>query len=215
MNYAIIGLGHFGFHVAKGLADQGNRVVAIDINEDRVREISALTENAYALDCTDILALKEAGITEFDVVVVSLGENIESSILSVMALKNLGNKTVIAKAKNALHGEILAKIGANKIVYPEREMAKKVVKDISKSVVLDTIDVSNTFKGIKFMVTKSMLGKSIEKLHLEKYNLKASAMKKGDSWLVDFQDETIGEGDLIFCVGKKKYIETYIEEVLR
>lgn len=215
MNYAVVGLGHFGFHIAKGLAEQGNRVVAIDSCEDRIKDISSLIENAYTLDSTDIVALKEAGIVEFDVVVVSLGDNIEASILTVMALKDLGNKTVIAKAKNAIHGEILAKIGATKIVYPEREMAKKVVKDISKVVLLDTIDISNTFKGIKFLAPKSMLGKSAEKLDLGKYSIKVSAIKKEEKWLIEFVGETIEEETLLFCVGRKKHIESFISEVLK
>jgi len=215
MNYAVVGLGHFGFHIAKGLTEQGNRVVAIDSCEDRIKDISGLVENAYTLDSTDITALKEAGIVEFDVVVVSLGDSIEASILTVMALKDLGNKTVIAKAKNAIHGEILAKIGATKIVYPEREMAKKVVKDISKIVLLDSIDISNTFKGIKFLAPKSMIGKNIDKLGLDKHSIKVSAIKKDEKWLIDFMGETIEEGTLLFCVGRKKYIDAFVNEVLK
>jgi len=92
MNYAVIGLGHFGFHLAKGLAEQRNKVVAIDINEERVKEVSTFIDAAYTLDATDKVALKEAGVVEFDVVLVSLGQNIEASILATMALKDLEPK---------------------------------------------------------------------------------------------------------------------------
>jgi len=215
MNYAVIGLGHFGFHIAKGLMEQGNSVVAVDASEERIKDISPYIDNAYILNCTDITALKEAGIVEFDVVIVSLGVNIEASILTVMALKDLGNKIIIAKAKNAIHGEVLAKIGANKIVYPEREMAKKVVKDISTSVILDIIDISNTFKGVKFVVNRAMAGKRIKDIDFNSYNIKPSSMKCGDKWVLDFGEEVIKEGYLIFCVGSKNNIEKFIYEVLR
>ncbi len=214
MNYAVIGLGHFGFHIAKGLVEQGNSVVACDASEERIKEISAYIENAYILNSTDVHALKEAGIVEFDVVIVSLGNDIESSILTVMALRDLGNKTIVAKAKNAIHGEVLAKIGANKIVYPEREMAKKVVKDISRSVILDVIDISNTFKGVKFLAPKSMWNKTLKELNFEKYNIKPSALKIDNKWTIDTESKTIKEETLIFCSGSKSDIEKFIFDIL-
>jgi len=214
MNYAVIGIGHFGFHVAKGLAERGINVAVADISEDKIREMSHIIEYAYVLDSTDVAALKEAGIVDFDVVFVSLGNDIESSILTVMALKSLNNKTIIAKAKNAVHGEILAKIGATKIVYPEREMARKLVKYISKKVFLDVVDISDTFKGLKFSAPKFMIGENAGKINFDKWNVKLIAIKKEEKWIMAIEDNTIEEKDTIFCVGAKKDIEKYISEVL-
>lgn len=215
MNYAIIGLGHFGFHLARGLADQGNRVVAVDSDEERVKAVSGFIDTAYTLDSTDKEALKEAGIVEFDVVLVSLGEHIEASILTTMALKDLENKTIIAKAKNAVHGEILAKIGASKIIYPEREMAKKVVRDISRSMVLETLDISNSLKGVKFVPPSAMVGKSVKKLELEKRGIRPVAIKNAGAWLLDFDDTVLEARSQLFCVGEAKAVTLFIDEVLR
>jgi len=96
--FAVIGLGKFGFHVAKGLAQQGLSVIAVDQDEEQIREINEFVQDAIVLDSTDIRALREAGIGNADVAVVSIGENIEASILTVMALKELGAETVVAKA---------------------------------------------------------------------------------------------------------------------
>jgi trk system potassium uptake protein TrkA len=130
--FAVIGLGKFGFHVAKGLAQQGLNVIAADLNEDHVREVNEYVQDAVILDSTDMRALREAGIGNVDVAVVSIGENIEASILTVMALKELGVETVIAKAITTVHGQILSKLGAAKVIYPEMESAKKIVKKMVK-----------------------------------------------------------------------------------
>lgn len=123
--YAVIGLGKFGFHIAKGLAEQGMDIIAIDNDPHKIQVISEYIEDAIILDSTDIKALQEAGVVGLDTVIISIGENIEASILTLMALKELDNKTIIAKAITLTHGEILARLGAFKVIYPERESDKK------------------------------------------------------------------------------------------
>ena len=125
MTYVVIGLGKFGFHVAKGLAQQGESVIAIDNDEEKIRDINEFVQDAIVLDSTDIRALREAGIGDAEIAIVSIGEHIEASILTVMALKELGIETVIAKAITQVHGQILSKLGAAKVIYPEMESAKK------------------------------------------------------------------------------------------
>ena len=110
--YAVIGLGKFGFHIAKGLAEQGMDIIAIDNDHHKIQAISDYIDDAIILDSTDIKALQEAGVVGLDTVIISIGENIEASILTLMALKELGNKTIIAKAITLTHGEILARLGA-------------------------------------------------------------------------------------------------------
>ena len=129
-SYAVIGLGKFGYHIAKGLADQGHSVLAVDNDEEKIKEINEFVEDAIMLDSSDARALKEAGVNEVDVAIVSIGEHIESSILTVMALKDIGVPTVMAKAITMVHGQILAKLGAAKVIYPEMESAKRLVKTL-------------------------------------------------------------------------------------
>ncbi|MEJ2437703.1 MAG: TrkA family potassium uptake protein, partial [Sulfurovaceae bacterium] len=137
--FAVIGLGKFGFHIAKGLAMQGVPVIAIDNNEDQIKEISEYIQDTIVCDSTDINALREAGIGHMDVAVVSIGENIEASILTVMGLKELGVPVIVAKAITRVHGQILSKIGATKVIYPEREIAKRIVKNMVENLHYETI----------------------------------------------------------------------------
>ena len=134
MTYVVRGLGKFGYHVAIGLAQQGEVVIAIDHSEEKVKDISEFVQDAIVLDSSDPKALLEAGIADADVAIVSIGENLEASILTVMALKELKIPTVIAKAITQVHGQILSKLGAAKVIYPEMESAKKLVKKIVKNI---------------------------------------------------------------------------------
>ena len=125
---AVIGLGRFGFYIAKSLSRLGVKVIAVDNDEKRVQEISEYVDNAYIVDSINKQALEEIGVYNLETVIVSIGENIEASILTVMALKDLNNKTIIAKAINSTHGEILTKIGAFKVIYPEKIAGRMLVK---------------------------------------------------------------------------------------
>ena len=127
---AVIGLGKFGFYIAKSLSKLNITVIAVDSDEKKVQEISQYIDNAFVLNSTSKIALEEVGIYNLDTIIVSIGENIESSILTVMALKDLNNKNIIAKAINPTHGEILSKIGAFKVIYPEEIAGKILLKQL-------------------------------------------------------------------------------------
>ena len=127
---AVIGLGKFGFYIAKSLSRLDVKVIAVDNDEKKVQEISEYVDNSYILDSTSKIALEEIGIYNLNTVIVSIGENIEASILTVMALKDLNNQNIIAKAINSTHGEILTKIGAFKVIYPEEIAGKILLKQL-------------------------------------------------------------------------------------
>ncbi len=208
--YAVIGLGKFGFYVAKQLIDEGIDIIAIDNQEDKIQSISEFTENALILDSTNIRALKEAGIVNLDVVIVSIGENIEASILTVMALKDLGNKTVIAKAINHIHGEILSKIGAFKVIYPEKLAGRKLVKDIIGNLTFDKIEFSNSIKILKLLVTKALIGKSIEDLEKLNPKIKIIGYRNDGNWILDLDKEyLLKEPNMIAFIGKTEDIEEF------
>jgi len=207
--YAVIGLGKFGFHIAKGLAEQGMDIIAIDNDPHKIQLISDYIEDALILDSTDIKALQEAGVVGLDTVIISIGENIEASILTLMALKELDNKTIIAKAITLTHGEILARLGAFKVIYPERESAKKLVENLVGNVVIDQIDFSSTIKIAKFTVTKSLIGKMVQDVELMFENeIHLIACKTRDNWTFDV-DKTykVRENDMLSFIGKKAFIE--------
>ncbi|HEX5330236.1 TrkA family potassium uptake protein [Sulfuricurvum sp.] len=213
--YAVIGLGKFGFHVAKGLAQQGVSVIAADLDEEQVREINEFVQDAVILDSTDMRALREAGIGNVDVAVVSIGENIEASILTVMALKELGVETVVAKAITTVHGQILSKLGAAKVIYPEMESAKKIVKKMVKNMHYETIDLSITMKIAKLTVPSFWVGISILSPIFEgEFEVKPIAYKHQGVWYTSFEkDDILEKGDILVVLGDSGHIEALSKKV--
>ncbi|MBV5277741.1 MAG: TrkA family potassium uptake protein [Campylobacteraceae bacterium] len=207
--YAVIGLGKFGYHIAKGLAEQGMDIIAIDNDPHKIQEISEFIEDAIILDSTDIKALREAGVVGLDTVIISIGENIEASILTLMALKELDNKNIIAKAITLTHGEILARLGAFKVIYPERESAKKLVENLVGNVVIDQIDFSSTVKIAKFLATKFLIGKTIKDIEVLLENeVHLIACKTRDSWSYDVdKNYKIRDSDMLAFIGQKNFID--------
>ncbi len=207
--YAVIGLGKFGYHIAKGLAEQGLDIIAIDNDPHKIQEISEYIEDALILDSTDVKALKEAGVVGLDTVIISIGENIEASILTLMALKELDNKNIIAKAITLTHGEILARLGAFKVIYPERDSAKKLVENLVGNVVIDQIDFSSTIKIAKFLVAKEFVGRMIKDIETMFENeIHLIACKTRDNWRFDVETSyKIRENDMLAFIGKKTFID--------
>ena len=206
--YAVIGLGRFGYHIAKGLADEGVDVIAIDNDEHKIQEISEYIEDAIVLDSTDNKALEEAGVVDLDTVSISIGENLEASILTLMALKELNNKNIIAKAMSLTHGEILSRLGAFKIIYPERDSAKKLVENIVGDVSMDNVDFSTTNKIAKFEATQSFIGKSVKEAELMfDHEIHMIGYRAKGIWFFDIdKDYKIKEKDKLAFVGKNAFI---------
>ncbi|DAB40363.1 MAG TPA: potassium transporter TrkA [Sulfurovum sp. UBA12169] len=215
MTYVVIGLGKFGYHVAKGLSQQGAAVIAIDHDEEKVRNISEFVQDAIILDSSDPKALYEAGIADAEMAIVSIGENLEASILTVMALKELGIKTVVAKAITQVHGQILSKLGAAKVIYPEMESAKKLVKKIVKNMHYETIDLSITIKLAKMVVPTFWVGTSIlSPVFKEEFEVKPIAYKHQGEWHTSFEKNDILEaGDILVVLGNSNNIESLSKKV--
>jgi trk system potassium uptake protein len=142
-SFAVIGLGRFGSAMATTLAESGHDVIGVDGSEDRVRGLADLLSLAVQLDATDEKALLSAGIKDVDVAVVSIGENIESSLLVVTLLREIGIKHIVAKAVTPLHGRILEKLGVTRVVFPERETAIRLAHSLVMPNVLDYIELSS------------------------------------------------------------------------
>ena len=129
---AVIGLGKFGFYIAKSLSRLNTEIIAVDSDMEKVQQMAQFTDNSFVLNSTSKVALEEVGVYNLETVIVSIGENIEASILTVMALKDLNNKNIIAKAITSTHGEILSKIGAFKVIYPEKIAGRMLVQKLIK-----------------------------------------------------------------------------------
>lgn len=215
MTYIVIGLGKFGFHVAQGLAQQGEAVIAIDHDEEKVRDINEYVQDAIVLDSTDARALREAGVGDADVAIVSIGEHVESSILTIMALKEIGIQTIIAKAITQVHGQILSKLGASKVIYPEMESAKKLVKKIVTNMHYETIDLSITMKLAKMSIPAFWIGTSILSPSFnDEYDVKPIAYKHKGEWHTSFErDDILEAGDILVVLGNSTNIASLSKKV--
>ena len=201
--FGVIGLGRFGYHVAKTLAQGGAEVIACDSDEEKVRQIADLVSMAFVLDATDEKALRESGIVNVDTVVVSIGENIEASILIVVQLKELGVKEVIAKAANPMHGKILERLGVDRVIYPERDMAIRLAHSLLMGQFIEEIPIGDQFSIFEIKAFEALFGKTLRELDLRRrFGVSVLAIKRQDSMLVNPSgEEKILEGDILVVLG--------------
>jgi len=177
--FAVIGLGNFGFHAAKALFEDGNEVVAIDTDKNRVQAIDPYSTEAMVLEATDKEGLKSLGLENMDAVIVSTGTKISTSILICLYLQEIGVKKILAKALDEDHGKILKRVGATEIIHPERDMALRISRSLSQPNMLDFIPLADEFDLIQVGPPKEFIGKSLKDLNLRaKYNVHIIAIKE-------------------------------------
>ncbi|MCK5762807.1 MAG: TrkA family potassium uptake protein, partial [Clostridiales bacterium] len=164
--YVIIGCGRFGTSVANKLTELGSEVMVIDKNEDIIQQLSDTLTYAVQADPTDENTLKSLGIRNFDVAIVAIGEDIQASILVTLMIKELGVKQIIAKAQNDLHAKVLYRIGADRVVFPEREMGIRVAKNLISENVLDFIELAPEYSIVEVIALEEWIGKSLKELNV-------------------------------------------------
>jgi trk system potassium uptake protein TrkA len=177
--FGVIGLGRFGSAISTTLAQLGHDVIGVDSNEDNVRQMADVVSQAIQLDATDARALRAAGIADVNVAVVSIGENIESSLLAVMLLHELGVRTVVAKAVTPLHGRILERLGVSRVIFPERDMAIRLAHSLVMPNVLDYVELSRDFSFVELPAPAVFVGQTLRQLELRpKHGLTLIAIKR-------------------------------------
>jgi trk system potassium uptake protein len=201
--FVIIGLGRFGSSIARTLSELGNDVLAIDKDEDIVQEISEEVTHAVQLDATDENALRSLGIRNFDVAVVTIGDNIQSSIMATLLVKELGVKYIIAKAQSDLHSKVLYKIGADRVVLPEKEMGVRIAHNLVSTNILDYIELSPDYSVIEIKASENWSGKTLSDLGLRsKYGINIMAIKRGDDVNISpLAEDIIETDDVIVAIG--------------
>lgn len=201
--FAVIGLGRFGFHVAKTLSELGAEVIAIDKEEENVREISDFVTQTYILDAMDEKAMKEAGIANVDVAIVSIGQNVEANLIVVMVLLDMGIKEIIAKAVTPLHGKLLEKMGVTRVVYPERDMAIRVSHSLLVKNVLEEIPLTPKHGIFEIKAPKTFINKSLKELQIRKnYDANVLAIRRDNNLIINPSgDDTIQEEDALLLLG--------------
>ncbi len=205
----VIGLGRFGTAAALELMALGHDVLVVDRDEARVNDLAADVTHAVQADASDEDALRSIGAAEFQHAIVAISGSSEASIFATMALKNLGVENVVAKAASALHGRILERVGADRVVFPEREMGIRVGHTFSIPNVIDYIDVAPRFGIVKLRPPASFIGKSLRELDLaNRFRLTPIALRRGAEVTVNPQrDELVAAGDELILIGLDEGLE--------
>ncbi|SFX54793.1 trk system potassium uptake protein TrkA [Thermoactinomyces sp. DSM 45891] len=212
-NYAVIGLGRFGSSVATTLYREGNEVLAIDIYESPIEELVNQVSHTVIADSTDEETLKAIGIRSFDTVIVAIGDDIQASILTVLVLKELGINYVVAKALNRRHAQVLYKIGADMVVFPERDMGERVAHHLMSPNVLNFLKLDHDYSIEEVKVPRCMVDLNLREIDLRvKYNLNVIAIRTGEE--IDISPnpaKVLGAEDVLVVVGANQDLDKFTD----
>lgn len=208
MDFAVIGIGRFGSSVVRTLYEMGHRVQAMDKDEEALRQVTEHCTNMIQIDSTDQEALRAVGITNFDVVVVAIGTGIQESILTTLILKQLGVKKVVSKAINELQGRVLEKVGADLVIYPEREMGERVARVLASAHVMDQLALSPDYLVEEVRVGPKIEGRTLGDLDFRrKYEISVLLIKRDNQIHVSPLPETeLKSEDVLVVFGKKEQL---------
>lgn len=207
--FAVVGLGRFGTSVARTLYEMGYDVLGIDMSEDIIQDRAELVTHAVACDSTDEAALKAIGIRNFDVVVVAIGDDVKNSILTTLILKEMGVKTIVVKAQDEMHGKVLEKIGADKVVYPERDMGARVAHNLISPNILDYVELAEDYSILEIQAPSKFVGRSLEQIDIRrKYGCNVIAIKHRTHINISpIASDIIHEGDVLVVVGQNEDLD--------
>ena len=209
----VIGMGRFGTHLAQKMIDLGNEVMIVDNDADLINELASRFSDSMIGDCTDEAVLKEIGVDDFDICFVTIGSNYAATVEITSLLKDLGAKKIVVKAGRDRHMKILKKLGADEIVYPEREMAEHLAVKFSSNSIFDFIKLDDDFAVYEINVPKNWIGKSISGLDVrKKYNMNIIAVKSfGEINSSVLPSYVFRESDNIIIVGKEDELKKYLK----
>ncbi|WP_418748053.1 potassium channel family protein [Frisingicoccus sp.] len=202
--YGVLGLGKFGMAVAMTLAESGNSVIAVDMDEDRVDEAAQFATCAMVADVTDPDVLDNLGISNLDCVIVGVSTNMQASIMATILTKEKGVGFIVAKAENQIHKHILEKIGADKIVFPEAEMGTRLARNLMGGEFVDLVELSKEFSMVEMPVPEMWIGKSLRELDVRgSYGLNIIGVKREGNLKVNLDPEKPMEKEAtLVIVGK-------------
>lgn len=201
--YIVIGLGRFGSSVAKQLEANGCKVLAVDSNEKRVRQVAEYVTLAMCMDITNEDSIQELGVKNFDGAVISIGHNLEAAVLATIWAKEQGVTQVIAKAYDEMQGKILTKVGADEIVYPERETGIHLANNLAFNNLVDAIELTTDYSIIDVPVLNEWIGKNLKELKLrEKYKVNVIGIKRNGQLILNpSADDPTVKNDVFVLLG--------------
>lgn len=205
--FVVIGLGRFGTSVAQTLSTLGHDVLAMDKDEHAVQVIMQDVTQAVQADARDEETLKALGVRNFDVAIVAIGDDLEANILITLMLKEMGVPYVVTKAQNALHGKVLEKIGADKIIYPEQDMGFRLANNLVRTNVMDFIELSLDYSIFEVIAPLKFVNKTLGELELRAvYGINVVAIKQNADQIVisPGSSAVVKERDILVIVCNKK-----------
>lgn len=207
--FLVIGLGRFGMSLTETLSENKHEVLAVDKNIQLVEDAAEIATHAIQADCTDEDVLIELGVNNFNHAIVAIGDDLESSILVTLLLKEMGVPKVTAKANNALHGKMLEKIGADHVLYPERDMAVRLGKQLSSDTLIDYIELSPDYHLVEMKALPEMNNRTLKELNFRtRFGCNIIAIKSGEEINMSPKaDDVIRTGDILLLLGKDEDIQ--------
>lgn len=214
--FAVFGLGIFGSSIAIALYQQGFTVLGVDIDEDPVKEMAGKITEVVQADTTDERVLEALGVRNFDVAIVSIGNDIQSSVLTTLAVKELGVPFIVARAINEMHGKILEKIGADRVIFPERDMALRVAKTLAFPNAIRTEELFPGYNVVEVKLPPVLHGVSLGKAQLRnRYGITVLAIKRDNEYRVSpSADEVLLKGDVIYILGNEQQLRKFFREMV-
>ena len=216
-NYAIIGLGRFGGSICRTLIESGQEVLAIDSSEDRVNEYMNIATHAVVGNAQDEMTLRSLGIRNFDHVIVAIGEDIQASILVTLMVKEMGVPNVLAKAQNEYHARGLEKIGADRVVHPERDMGVRIAHNLVSKNILDYVELSDDYSLAEIRVTNpKFYDKTLANLNFrQNFGLTVVGIRRVNGKVVvsPTADEIVLKNDNLLVIGETDDVDILDEKM--
>ncbi len=213
--FAVIGLGNFGTSLAKTLVQMGYEVLAIDADENKVNQVADIVTHAVTANALEESVLHSLGLRNFNIVVVSIGQDIQANILVTLMLKEMGVTKVVAKATTELHGSVLQKIGADIVVFPERDMGIRVAHSLVSHNIIDIINLSTDYSLLEVMAPPEFHG--IPLIHSglrKKYDATVLAIRRGKEFIISPKaDQIIENGDVLILLGNHDKLKQFETEI--
>ena len=211
----VIGMGRFGQYLAKHFSELGNEVMIVDKNEENIRPMLEYATNAQIADCTDVDVLKNIGVSNFDVCFVCIGIDFQSSLEITSMLKELGAREVVSKASDDIHAKFLLRNGADRVVYPERDMASRMAERYSAENALDYVGLSGDVGMYEIPVLKSWQGKTIREVNFrETYKVNIIAVRVGKQLeLLMDADRVLKDSESLLIVGHHDQLQIFLKRI--
>lgn len=209
----IIGLGRFGRHMAKKFSEQNNDVMAIDINEERINNVLSVVTNALIGDATNERFMETIGIRDFDLCVVAIGDNFQSSLETTALLKDLGAKFILARASRDVHAKFLLRNGADDVIYTEKETAERLAVKYGSDNIFNYIELNDEYSIYEIAVPSSWLNKSILKVNVRsKYGISILATKQGNNiFPLPKPEHVFTDSESLMILGKNEDVSRFIK----